>query len=250
VDTKRVITTAMAVLLIAFLTGSCKDENVEIVGVCPNVTSTNPANQEDGVGLSRVISATFNEDMDPATLTLEAFTMVDQAGGRTTGSAENSEQLTGTLTYDPATFTMHFTPIENTKANTIYTVTIGTSVKDLLGFALQKPYEWTFKTGKVPTVILTDPTDLSIDVSIDKVISATFSEPMDPASITNQSFTLSVGDVVVSGVVNYSGTTATFTPTLHCTTCTSYLVTITTTAKNLAGIPLANNYVWSFSTNP
>lgn len=242
----------VAVLLITFCMGSCKDENVEIVGVCPNVTSTNPANLEDGVGLSRTISATFNTDMDPATLTLSAFTIVNKSGGRTSGPAQNqnAEQLTGILTYDAATFTMYFTPTENTKANTTYTVTVGTSVKDLFGYALQKPYEWTFKTGKVPTVVLTDPTDLSINVPIDKVISASFSEPMDPASITIQSFTLRIGDVAVSGAVNYSGNTATFTPAVHCTTCTSYVVTITTAAKNLAGIPLANDYVWSFSTNP
>jgi hypothetical protein len=246
VDTKRVITTAAAVLAVAFLTGSCKDENVEIVGVCPIVTSTSPANQEDGVGLNRVISATFNTNMDPATLTLDAFTIVNKAGGRTSESTQNSEHLTGAVTYDAATFTMHFTPTENTKANTTYTVTIGTSVKDLLGFALQKPYEWTFKTGTVPTVILTDPTNLSINVPIDKVISVTFSEPMDPASINNQSFTLSIGDVAVAGSINYSGNIATFTPTVHCLTCTSYVVTLTTAVKNLAGIPLANNYVWSW----
>ena len=46
----------------------------------------------------------------------------------------------------------------------------------------------------------------------------------------------------------YSGSTATFTPTSNLLPNTTYTATVTTGAKNLAGIPLANNYVWSFST--
>lgn len=246
---KRTIQITAAALLVTFFAGSCKDENVEIVGVCPVVESTNPSSQEAGVALGRTISVTFNEDMDPATLTLEAFSFAGQSAGRT-GSAQNSELLTGTLTYDATTFTMHFTPTENIKANTIYTAYVGTSIKDLFGVPLQTPYEWTFYTGNLPKVISTDPTDHSTDVSVDKVISATFSEPMDRTTINNESFTLRVSSIVVPGTITFEGNTVYFTPTTHCTTCTSYVVTITTAVKSLAGVPLAKNYVWGFSTNP
>lgn len=239
----------VAALLVIFFVGGCKDENVEIIRVCPEVVSTSPFSQEVGVGLGTTISVTFNEDMDPTTLALELFQSVGQSGGRT-GSSQQSELLVGSLTYDATTFTMHFTPTENIKANTIYTAIVGTSAKDLFGMALQKPYEWTFNTSTVPTVISTDPTDHTTDVSVDKVISATFSEPMDPITINNESFTLRVGNILVPGVITYEGTTVYFTPTTHCTTCTSYVVTITTAAKSLGGIPLASNYVWSFTTTP
>ena len=46
----------------------------------------------------------------------------------------------------------------------------------------------------------------------------------------------------------YAGTTATFTPTVSLLTGNTYTATITTGAKNPAGIPIANDYVWTFST--
>lgn len=235
-----------AALLIIFFTNSCKDENVEILGVCPAVEATSPSNQEAGVRLEKVISVTFNEAMDPATLTLQAF-----SSGDPSGRAESNHQaasLAGIITYDATTFTMHFTPTESIKSNTMYTVFVGTTVKDLFGVPLQTPYEWTFTTGAVPSVLTTDPIDHAKDISVDKVISATFSELMDMTTINNESFTLHIGDTPVAGTITHEGTTVYFTPAAHCRACSSYVVTITTAAKNLAGIPLANNYVWRFST--
>lgn len=42
--------------------------------------------------------------------------------------------------------------------------------------------------------------------------------------------------------------TATFTPTGGLLSGNIYTATITTVAKNPAGVPLANNYVWTFNT--
>jgi hypothetical protein len=72
---------------------------------------------------------------------------------------------------------------------------------------------------------------------------------MDPLTITSSSFTLMIGTTPVTGSVNYSGTTATFTPSSNLLSGNTYTATITTVAKNLAGISLASNKVWSFSTN-
>jgi hypothetical protein len=72
---------------------------------------------------------------------------------------------------------------------------------------------------------------------------------MAPLTITASSFTVMIGTNQVSGVVAYSGTTATFTPTVNLLSSTTYTATITTTANNVAGVPLANDYVWNFSTN-
>jgi hypothetical protein len=71
---------------------------------------------------------------------------------------------------------------------------------------------------------------------------------MDPLTITSTSYTLMLGTTPVTGTVNYSGTTATFTPTGGLVSGNTYTATITTAAKNVAGVALANNYVWSFST--
>jgi len=100
------------------------------------------------------------------------------------------------------------------------------------------------KSGTTPTVTSTDPANGATGVAINKKISATFSEAMDPLTITNLTFTVAG----VSGAVTYSGVTATFTPTSNLAAGTTYTATITTGAKDLADNALAANYTWSFTT--
>ncbi|PKN52446.1 MAG: hypothetical protein CVU55_04170 [Deltaproteobacteria bacterium HGW-Deltaproteobacteria-13] len=107
-----------------------------------------------------------------------------------------------------------------------------------------------------PTVTAVVPLDDAGNVTIKtKIITATFSEAMDPATLTTASFTLEcpAGVSTATGVVTYDevGKLATLTlpstPDLPPTTlCTA---TITTAAKDLAGNALANDFVWTFTTD-
>ncbi|HXJ57139.1 MAG TPA: ice-binding family protein, partial [Verrucomicrobiae bacterium] len=63
-----------------------------------------------------------------------------------------------------------------------------------------------------PTVSSTDPANAATAVAINKRIAATFSEAMDPATISAANFTLRQGATPVAGTVTYVGTTATFAP--------------------------------------
>jgi len=94
----------------------------------------------------------------------------------------------------------------------------------------------------------TDPLQNVTGVPRNQVIAFTFSEAMDPSTINASTFTLKQGSNVVPGVVTYSGTTATFTPTNVLAASTVYTATMTTGAKTLAGNSLAANTVWSFTT--
>ena len=157
--------------------------------------------------------------------------------------------VTGSVTYSGATAV--FIPSANLAPNTTYTGTISTGAKDLTGNALAGKYVWNFTTSKdntAPTVISTDPLNLAANIAYDKKITATFSEAMNPSTITTTSFILKQGATTVPGTVSYSGTTATFTPSANLAAGTTYTATITTAAKDIAGNALANNYVWSFTT--
>jgi len=68
---------------------------------------------------------------------------------------------------------------------------------------------------------------------------------MDPLTITTSTFTLMDGVTPVSGTVNYSNTTATFTPVSALLAGKTYTATITTGARNVPGTPLASVYVWT-----
>ncbi len=98
---------------------------------------------------------------------------------------------------------------------------------------------------KVSSII---PVNASKAVPINSAMSATFSEAMDPTTITTATFTLMQGVTPVSGNVNYSVVTAVFTPTSSLAPSTIYTATITTGAKNLAGIALTSAYAWTFTT--
>ena len=95
----------------------------------------------------------------------------------------------------------------------------------------------------------TDPADNATGVALNEKIAATFSEAMDPLTITTADVTVTApGQSPVSGTVAYAGTTATFTPSSPLAPNTTYTATITTGAKDLAGNPLAGDFVWSFTT--
>ncbi len=99
-----------------------------------------------------------------------------------------------------------------------------------------------------PTVTATDPGSNVTGVARNKEISFTFNEAMDSSTINNTTFTVKQGSTNVPGTVTYSGKTAKFTPSVQLAAGTVYTATITTGAKNPAGMGLASNVVWNFTT--
>ena len=103
-------------------------------------------------------------------------------------------------------------------------------------------------TGGTPTVTSTNPANNSTQVAINRMVVVEFSEPMDISTITGLTFTLNQGSTSVPGVVTYIGTSATFTPTNVLLVSTVYTGTITTGAKNEAGVAMLSNYTFTFTT--
>jgi hypothetical protein len=100
-----------------------------------------------------------------------------------------------------------------------------------------------------PTVISTIPVNGAMNVPVNQVLTATFSEAMNPATITTTTFGVKgPSGTAVAGTVTYTGTVAKFTPAANLASGTVYTATITTGATDLAGTPLAANYVWTFKT--
>ena len=103
--------------------------------------------------------------------------------------------------------------------------------------------------GVCPVVISTSPKDTSESVSLNSKVSATFNEGMNPSTINARSFTLTQGTTPIAGVISYTGTTATFSPTTNLTPSTTYTGTITAGVEDVAGNAMISNYVWSFTTS-
>jgi Ice-binding-like/Bacterial Ig-like domain len=104
----------------------------------PKIVAINVAAGATGVPLDQKIRITFDEPMDSLTITPSTFFI---------------EGVTGFVTYDAATQTATFTPVikggtvVNLAANTTYTITVTTEVKDMGGVPLDAAFHQTFTTG-------------------------------------------------------------------------------------------------------
>jgi len=102
-----------------------------------------------------------------------------------------------------------------------------------------------------PTVVSTAPPNGSIGACPNAIVTATFSEGMNPSTINTTTFTVAgPGATPVAGQVVYvaSSKTATFTPQSALALNTLYTATITTGAKDLFGNALPSKLVWTFTT--
>lgn len=214
----------------------------------PEVKSTIPADQEQGVALNRSISITFNKAMSPKTVTKSTFFLTFLTEGTTGNMVPGNVTLTGT--------TATFKPTGLLKGSTSYIATLTTGIEDLSGNAIDQPHLWQFTTAAVgspgsiddtpPVVVLTIPENGAANVPTNTGITATFSEGVDPATVTSLTFDVSKGTDALDLIV--SGKDVVFIPDADLELGNSFTATITTGVKDLAGNPLSEAFSWSFST--
>ncbi len=200
--------------------------------VPPEVTSLLPLDGAVDVPVTTVLKVSFSEPMDAATINGSSFVV----GG-----------VTGTVSYHGPTQTAIFTPDSWLPADTLLIATITTAITDAQGNPLPAPVIWSFTTevdDTPPTVALSHPIDDARIISRDTVVQAVFSEPMNGATITTGSF--SVSDT--NGTVSYDPVswTATFTPTTPFPAGVTRTATITTTVQDAEGNALATNVDFTF----
>jgi hypothetical protein len=234
-----VSTTSVLAYLLILLFAGCGREQAP--ASLPLVVSVTPANGAITVPVSSVITATFNKAMNPTSLNTSSFTAVGPTGAI----------VTGTVTFSGTTAT--FKPATMLAASSMYTATITTGAKDTNGNALAGNSVWSFTTGTIPTVISTNPVNAAISIPINRKITATFSEAMNPATVTAAgvfSLTVTTGGALVPGTATYvsANNTLIFSPTANLLPNTHYTATISTAAQSAAGNGLAANYVFGFTT--
>lgn len=103
----------------------------------PTISSTSPADAATAVERNASITATFNEDMDSATITDLTFTL-----------AQGVTPVAGAVSYADKVAT--FNPTADLAASTVYTATVTIGVKDVAGNALAAAKVWTFTTTANP----------------------------------------------------------------------------------------------------
>ncbi|MDT0197087.1 Ig-like domain-containing protein, partial [Arthrobacter sp. AB6] len=231
----------------------------------PTVTGTSPAAGASGVAVSADVTATFSEPMDAATVTSSAFELYEG----TAPVPPNATPVSAVVSYAGNVATLN--PNEALKADTPYTAIIkggAGGVEDAAGNALAQDKTWSFTTAAAgggdttaPTVTGTSPAAGATGVAVSADVTATFSEPMDAATVTSSAFELYEGTAPVppnatpvSAVVSYAGNVATLNPNEALkagTAGTTYTAIVrggTGGVEDAAGNALAQDKTWSFTT--
>lgn len=239
----KMILPTWGVALLALLSfAACGDSGNSGDSTPPTVLSNTPHEGATGVPLNATISVTFSEAMDPLSINDETLIL-----------KEGMSSVAGTVTF--ADDSASFTPGSALAPNTAYSASVTTGARDLANNTLAAEHEWSFTTGAAtdttaPTVLSTIPVDGGLDVAANRSISVTFSEAMDPTTLTADTFLVfGPGAAPVGGTVTCSGSRATFSPSANLALDTLFQASVTTDAKDLAGNALASDFDWSFTTS-
>ncbi len=198
----------------------------------PSITSKSPASGATNVAVSSTIAATFNEAVQPSSI---SFTL--KTGSTTVAT---------TFSYNTSTNTATWTPTPALAYGTSYTATISAALSTS-GTAMASPVSWSFATDPAaPKVTSESPTSGATGVAVTSPVSVTFNEAVQQSTI---GFTLKNGSATVATNFSYNSTThvATWTPTSALSNSTNYTASVTG-ALDTAGDPMAAPVTWSFTT--
>ena len=217
--------------------------------VAPTVVTPLPTNAATAVPTGSSVTATFSEALDASTVSTSTFVLVDAS----------SNTVAASVTYDAGRRRATLTPSSPLAYSTTYTATLkggDSGIKDPAGTTLAADFVWSFTTAAPdltpPTVSSTSPASDAGGVVPSATVSATFSEALDPSTVSASTFQLTdASETPVPATVTYdnSSYTATLTPSspLAAGTYTATLKSNLNGITDLAGNALAADYVWSFT---
>ncbi len=203
--------------------------------VAPTVTTVAPAAGGAGVDLATTVTVSFSEPVQGASVTANTVRLLAGAN-----------PVAATLAVAPDSRSVTLTPQAPLAINTLYTVSVTTGVSDVAGNALAAAFTSTFRTASpdvtAPKVSISDPVSGAVGVGTTSPISVTFTEAVEPATVTAASFQVSVGGTPVAGSFGFlnNGTTVRFTPTASLPFDSVVVVELTGGITDLANNALVN----------
>lgn len=240
--------TAASILLASALLAGCGGGGADGDAVNtdrsrPSITYATPSNNEQGVPTNGKVTVTFSEAMSPSSL---------KAAVALSDTSSNDDVALQEIKFDTVNNIATVTPEQPLQGQRTYKLRVSTAATDLAGNALATRYESSFSTAatastSAPTVSSWAPRDGETGVGTNSAVAMSFSTPMDAASV-EAALVLSDGvAATVPGSMKYIGQAAAFTPAAPLAASTTYTVTMTAVAQDLAGNALTPKS-WVFTT--
>ena len=209
----------------------------------PGVLGSIPADGSSGSDLNHMVVVSFDEPIDAGSVSTATFTLAAPGPTFVTGNV-------GT-----AGSSIVFQPDADLSPGVVYTATVSATVSDLAGNALGTDHVFTFTTGATsdlaaPTVLATTPADAATAIAVNGRICATFSEPVDPRTLTTAALTLIGTGGAEGGTVSIGPDSdlLCFTPLSDLAGDATFTAVVTTAVKDLAGHALAAPHSFTFTT--
>ncbi|MBN1553088.1 Ig-like domain-containing protein [bacterium] len=224
----------------------------------PRVTWVSPSDGAIMVPTDTIIEVGFSEPIKESTVTTSSFMLLEPDGSKVGASVD----------VHPEFMQARLIPEELLEMNVIYTVQVNSRVTDLSGKPLDQipggyadPFISTFSTGagdsNIPYVVSITPENGAQGVDSNAVITAVFSENIDPASRIGEYLLVQSSAGQVPGVTSWpSENTLVFTPSSELRDNLVFAITISDVLTDLAGNHLdgdrdgspGGNFSSSFST--
>lgn len=141
---KKINAFLLFTLLFAAVFASCKKDGFEdeVVGLCPEVTATDPMSNAVDVNIAQAITITFNTEMDSTTI-----------DNNTVLIKQGTAVVAGIVAPTASAKIFTFTPTTALSPFAAYSGTVTTGAKDKFRTAMIADYQWSFTT--IPTLTLT-----------------------------------------------------------------------------------------------
>ena len=209
----------------------------------PVLTGRTPAPGASSVQPDATVRATFDRELEPASVGAGDLTVTDSGGA----------SVPGTVTLDNPTKSIIFTPTDPLEPFTMYTAHLGTGVRSWHGDSPSAAVQWSFTTGPglPPKVLERTPAPAAVGVFTDTSVRARFDRKLDPATVTTATFTLrpTAGGANVAASVDYDAATRTvrLVPNQRLNQSTQYTATLNGILAN-DGTAMTAPVTWSFTT--
>lgn len=222
-------------------------------GLADTVSPTVIVIPQDGateVPVNALVVFGFSEPMNPLLI-----------NSSTVAVTNNGMPVSGNIMLSQQNTVATFTPASSFLPNSVVSVTLSRRVTDMAGNPIVgnggpgTDFISSFSTASAadsvpPQIMNINPPSGATGIDINTAVSVTFGEPINPLTVNNATFIVSVGGTSYPGWISFSGqnTIATFTPDQPFPTNSLVTVTLSAGISDVAGNGMSSPFTSTFTT--